>query len=123
MSQQAVLASLQTRIGQEIHVNLRGYPGVTKIPTCRTVELVGGKGQYGTTPCFADSQGEKTIGGFRVTEYTVNQDADQWHVLYAWRHNGSLYTLSQHVAPPLTFPKVVQSLNRMLASLVLVQPR
>jgi hypothetical protein len=110
-------------IGQEIHVNLRGYPGVTKIPTCRTVELVGGKGQVGTTPCFADSQGEKTIGGFRVTEYTVNQDADQWHVLYAWRHNGSLYTLSQHVAPPLTFPKVVQSLNRMLASLVLVQPR
>jgi hypothetical protein len=110
-------------LGQEIHVNLRGYPGVTKIPTCRTVELVGGKKQVGTTPCFADARGEKTIAGFRVTEYTVNQDADQWHVLYAWRHKGSLYTLSQHVAPPLTFPRVVQSLNRMLASLVLVQPR
>ena len=34
--------------------------------------------------------------------YTVNQDADQWHVLYAWTHNGTLYTLSEHVAPPLT---------------------
>jgi hypothetical protein len=110
-------------IGQEIHVNLRGYPGVTNVPTCRSVELVGGKKRVSTVPCFADSRGEKTIAGFRVTEYTVNQDADQWHVLYAWHHNGSLYTLSQHVAPPLTFPQVVQSLNRMLASLVLVQPR
>ena len=33
--------------------------------------------------------------------YTVNQDADQWHLLYAWTHNGSLYTLSEHIAPPL----------------------
>jgi hypothetical protein len=110
-------------LGQEIHINLRGYPGVTKIPTCRTVELVGGKRQVGTTPCFADSRGEKTVAGYRVTEYTVNQDADQWHVLYAWRHKGSLYTLSEHVAPPYTFPRIVQNLNRMMDALVLVQPR
>jgi hypothetical protein len=109
-------------LGQEIHINLRGYPGLTKVPTCRSVELVGGKKHVSSVPCFADSRGQKSIGGFRVTEYTVNQDADQWHVLYAWKHNGSLYTLSQHVAPPLTFPKVVQSLNRMMRSLVLVEP-
>jgi hypothetical protein len=24
-------------LGQEIHINLRGYPGVTKVPTCRTI--------------------------------------------------------------------------------------
>ena len=110
-------------IGQEIHINLRGYPGVTKIPICRSVELVGGKQHVTKVPCFDDSHGQKTIGGFRVTEYTVNQDADQWHVLYAWRHGGSLYTLSQHVAPPLTFPMVVRNLNRELASLVLVEPQ
>lgn len=110
-------------LGQEIHINLRGYPGVTKVPTCRTVELVGGKRHVGTTPCFADSRGEKTVAGYRVTEYTVNQDADQWHVLYAWRHKGSLYTLSEHVAPPFTFPRIVQNLNRMMDALVLVQPR
>jgi hypothetical protein len=110
-------------LGQEVHINLRGYPGVTKVPTCRTVELVGGKRHVGTTPCFADSRGEKTVAGFRVTEYTVNQDADQWHVLYAWRHKGSLYTLSEHVAPPFTFPRIVQNLNRMMDALVLVQPR
>ena len=109
-------------LGQEIHVNLRAYPGRTKVPTCRSVELVGGKRHVTAVPCFADSRGQKTIAGFRVTEYTVNQDADQWHVLYAWRHDGSLYTLSQHVAPPLTFPMVVRDLNRMLRSLVLVQP-
>ena len=54
--------------------------------------------------------------------YTANQDADRWHVLYAWRHDGSLYTLSQHVAVPLTYRKVVADLDRMLRSLVLVRP-
>ena len=108
--------------GQEIHINLRAYPGVTKVPTCRSVELVGGKTHVTKVPCFADSRGRKTIGGIRVTEYTVNQDADQWHVLYAWTRDGNLYTLSQHVAPPLTFPMVVRDLNRMMGSLVLVRP-
>ncbi len=107
---------------EEIHINLRGYPGLTKIPTCRSVDLVGGKKRVSYIPCFADARGQKTVGGIRVTEYTVNQDADQWHVLYAWRHNGSLYTLSQHVAPPYTFPQIVQYLNRMMRALVLVRP-
>jgi hypothetical protein len=110
-------------LGQEIHVNLRGYPGVTKVPACRNVELVGGKRHVTSVPCFADSRGQKSIAGFRVTMYTVNQDADQWHVLYAWKRAGSLYTLSQHVAPPLTFPMVVRDLNRELAGLVLIRPR
>jgi hypothetical protein len=110
-------------LGQEIHINLRGYPGVTKVPTCTSVDLVGDKRHVTKVPCFADSHGQKTVAGFRVTEYTVNQDADQWHVLYAWRHGGSLYTLSQHVAPPLTFPMVVRNLDRELASLVLVEPQ
>jgi hypothetical protein len=110
-------------LGQEIHVNLRGYPGVTKVPTCRSVELVNGKAHVTKVPCFADSRGQKTIAGFRVTQYTVNQDADQWHVLYAWTHAGSLYTISQHIAPPLTFPMVVRNLNRELGSLVLVEPQ
>jgi len=109
-------------VGQEIHINLRGYPGRTKVPTCTNVELVDGKRHVTNVPCFADPHGQKTIGGIRVTEYTVNQDADQWHVLYAWTHNRTLYTLSQHVAPPLTFPMVIRDLNRELASLVLVKP-
>ena len=53
-------------IGQEIHINLRGYPGVTKIPICRSVELVGGKQHVTKVPCFDDSHGQKTIGGVRV---------------------------------------------------------
>lgn len=110
-------------LGQEIHINLRGYPGVTRVPSCRSIELVGGKKHVSAVPCFADSRGQKTIAGYRVTMYTVNQDADQWHVLYAWRHKGSLYTLSEHVAPPYTFPRIVQNLNKMMDSLVLVRPR
>ena len=36
--------------GGELHVNLRGYPGVTKIPTCRT-----GGADSRNVPCFADA--------------------------------------------------------------------
>jgi hypothetical protein len=109
-------------IGQEIHINLRGYPGVTKVPTCRSVELVGGKQHVTKVPCFADPHGQKTIAGFRVTEYTVNQDADQWHLLYAWHANGGLYTVSEHLAPPLTYKHLLRYLKRELGSLVLIRP-
>ncbi len=109
--------------GGELHVNLRGYPGTTRIPTCKTVDVNGKIVTRGTTPCFADPGGTKTINGISATVYTVNQDADQWHVLYAWRHQGSLYTLSEHVAPPLTYRKVVANLDRMLRTLVLVEPK
>jgi hypothetical protein len=57
-----------------------------------------------------------------TTVYTANQRIATWHLRVAWRHDGSLYTLSQHVAPPFTYAKVVQDLNRMLDGLVLVQP-
>jgi hypothetical protein len=57
-----------------------------------------------------------------VTVYTANQGADLWHVLYAWRRNGSLYTLSEHVAPPYTYAQVISHLDRMTRRLVLVQP-
>jgi hypothetical protein len=109
-------------MGQEIHINLRGYPGKTAIPTCRETETVGKKVVTTHPPCFADPRGTSTIAGFRVTEYTVNQDADMWHVLYAWRYHGSLYTISQHISPPLTFPMVVRDLKQELASLVLINP-
>ena len=36
-----------------------------------------------------------------------------------WRKDGTLYTLSEHVAPPLTFNHVVRYLKQELASLVL----
>ena len=109
--------------GGELHVNLRGYPGKTAIPTCEDTLNDGGKIVRRKLPCFDDARGTKRAGGITVTMYTVNQGADQWHVLYAWRLNGSLYTLSQHVAPPLTYAKVVANLDRELASLELVRPK
>ena len=109
-------------VGQEIHINLRGYPGRTTVPKCRETNSVAGKQVVTHIPCFADPHGTSTIGGFRVTMFTVNQDADMWHVLYAWRYRGTLYTISQHIAPPLTYPMVVRDLKQELASLVLVRP-
>lgn len=103
--------------GGELHVNLRGYPGRTAIPACTR-----GGADKQRIPCFSDPRGKVTANGITATMYTVNQDADQWHVLLAWRHRGSLYTLSEHVAPPLTYRKVVAFLKRELRSLVLVEP-
>lgn len=110
----------ETGIGSgEVHVNFRGYPGVTRIPRCPNTDT----GKKRLIPCFSDRQGVETARGIRATVYTVNQGADTWHVLYAWRHDGSLYTVSQHVAPPLPYRKVIADLDRMLRSLVLVRPR
>ena len=108
--------------GGELHVNLRGYPGVTKIPTCEDTQTVNGVVRHPKLPCFADLHGHRRAGSIVATVYTVNQGADQWHVLYAWRRGGSLYTISEHVAPPLDYAKVVRNLDRMLHSLVLVKP-
>jgi hypothetical protein len=99
------------------HVILRGYPGRTSIPTCLG-------GIKGTTPlpCFAGANGHVTANGIHATLYTVNQEADAWHILLLWRHRGGLYTVSEHLAPPLNYSKVVAYLKRELASLVLIRP-
>ena len=106
----------------EVHVNLRGYPGRTKIPTCIYEDYNQGKLYKKPVPCFADARGTVSERGITATVYTVNQDADLWHVLYAWHFRGGLYTLSEHVAQPLTYKKVVANLHHMLRTLVVVQP-
>ena len=106
----------------EVHVNLRAYPGETRIPTCEDTLTVGGKTVRKNIPCFSDRQGEKRLGGVTVSVYTANQGADQWHILYAWHRKGTLYTLSEHVAPPYTYEQVISHLDRMMRRLVLVPP-
>ncbi len=106
----------------DVHVNFRGYPGRTTIPRCTTVVLTGKKAIRGTTPCFADKAGTQTANGITASVYRVNQDADQWHILLAWHHAGSLYTVSEHVIQPYTYAQVVHNLDRLLAGLVLVRP-
>jgi hypothetical protein len=110
-------------VANEVHVNLRGYPGRTRVPTCEDTLTVDGETVHKRTPCFSDPQGQRRIGPTTVTVYTANQGADTWHVLYAWRRNSSLYTLSEHVAEPYTYREVISHLNRMMRTLVLVQPQ
>jgi hypothetical protein len=98
----------------DVHVNFRGYPGRTAVPRC-----LDGKRAI---PCFSDPRGTRRIGGKRVTVYTVSRDADQWHVTYLWRRQGTLYTVSEHVAPPLTFRKVVANLDKLVGGLELIEP-
>ena len=103
--------------GGELHVNLRGYPGRMKIPTCPT-----GAGNSNPVPCFDDARGHVRSNGIDATLFTVNQGADQWHVALAWHHRGSLYTLSEHLAPPLNYERLLRYLKRELRSLVLIGP-
>ena len=105
--------------GGELHVNLRGYPGRTSIPKCVNADSK----KRELIPCFSDPHGRARANGIVATVFTVNQDADQWHVLYAWRHGGSLYTVSEHVAPPLNYTKVRRYLDRIIRGLVLVRPQ
>jgi hypothetical protein len=100
----------------EVHVNFRSYPGRTKIPTCPDLDT------NKPVPCFSDPKGKRLAGDIAARVYTANQGADQWHVLYAWKREGSLYTISEHVAPPYGYAGVVRNLNRMLNGLVLVRP-
>ena len=51
----------------DVHVNFRGYPGRTTIPTCKTIILSGKKTLRGTTPCFADPIGKKRAPGRLMT--------------------------------------------------------
>jgi len=103
--------------GGELHVNLRAYPGRTTIPTCRT-----GGSDSRNVPCFASPDGTVTANGITTTLYTVNQDADTWHYLLLWRRYGNLYTLSEHLAPPLNGPKLRRYLKQELTDLVLIKP-
>ena len=90
----------------------------TRVPRCVNADSKARE----PIPCFSDPGGRVRAGRITATVYNVNQDADQWHVLYAWRHQGSLYTVSEHVAPPLSHRKVRQYLDRIVRGLVVVQP-
>ena len=109
----------------DVHVNFRGYPGRTAIPRCQTIALEGTKTIRGITACFADPAGtDRAPGGIEATVYRVNQDADQWHILLAWRFRGSLYTVSEHVIKPYaSATRVLVNLRKLLSSLVLVRPQ
>lgn len=109
-------------VSREVHVNFRGYPRRTAVPTCESTETVKGKTVRKPIPCFSDPRGTRRIGNVKVTVYTVNQGIDAWHVLYAWRRNGSLYTVSEHVAAPYSYKQVLRNLDRMTRGLSLLEP-
>ncbi len=97
----------------EVHINLRGYPGETKVPECNG------------EPCFSGQRGTREVAGRTVDVYTVNRGADTWHALYSWKEDGSLYSVSQHVVPELglSYSRVVESLDRIMAGLVKIEPQ
>jgi hypothetical protein len=97
----------------EVHVNFRGYPGRVSIPGCNG------------RPCFNDPGVKKRIAGLDIQVYNVNRGADTWHILYAWKSNGSLYTVSQHVVPGLGLPygQVAANLDRIVRGLVRIDPQ
>lgn len=110
-------------VSREVHVNFRGYPGRTSVPSCESTLTVKGKTIREPIPCFSDPQPQKRrIGGITATVYTSNQGIDEWHVLYAWTRDGSLYTLSEHVASPYPYAQIVRNLDRMAKSLAVVEP-
>ena len=93
-------------VAGEVHVNFRGYPGRTTIPTCEDT-VVEGQDLAPEDSLLLDPKGTRRVAGLNPTLYTVNQGIDQWHLLYAWRRHGTLYTVSQHVTPPYSYNQVL----------------
>src|SRR5947208_15233861 len=54
----------------EVHVNLRGYPGRTKVPTCIYEDYNNNKLYRKPVPCFADARGAVHERGITATVYT-----------------------------------------------------
>ena len=103
----------------DVHVNFRGYPGSTAIPRCP-----GPVKKSKPIPCFSEPVATMRAHGIKATIYQVKQSADQWHILLAWKHNRSLYTVSEHVIAPYRFStQVKKNLARLLNGLVLVRPQ
>ena len=71
----------------DVHVNFRGYPGRTTIPTCATTIPNGKKTIRASPPPFSTA-GQSARTDITATVYRVNQDADQWHILLAWKQQG-----------------------------------
>jgi hypothetical protein len=94
-----------------------------RLPQCDNSTVEGGKVVHHFSRCFSDQKGKKRFGPKLATLYTSNQGADQWHLLYAWRENRSLYTVSEHVAAPYTYAQVLHNLNRTMSTLVRIAPR
>jgi hypothetical protein len=99
----------------EVHVNFHRWPG-TRMPLCRA------ESSKRMIPCYSDPAGRMRTNGIDARFYTVSRDADQWHLSYLWRRNGATYVVSEHVAPPYSFARVKQNMNRILRGLVLVRP-
>jgi hypothetical protein len=118
----AWLDRAESGIVGEVHVNFRGYPGRTALPVCDDLLRIKGRLTHKAIPCWADARGTRHVGGITAAVYTANQGADAWHVLYAWRQNGSLYSISEHVAPPYSSAQVVGNLDRILRNLVAIKP-
>ena len=90
----------------------------TKIPTCRT-----GGSDSRNVPCFADpGRHDLRERDHRAGLHGQPGRRRRGTACSLWRRDGTLYTLSEHVAPPLTFDQVVAYLKRELASLVLIAP-
>ena len=106
--------------GGELHVNLRGYPGRTRVPKCVNADSK----RRELIPCFSDPRRHACArAGSSATVYNVNQDADQWHVLYAWQPRAARSTRSASTSRRRSsYRKVRRYLDRILRSLVLVQP-
>ena len=94
-------------------------PGRTKIPTCPTADV--GKSARG--PVLRRPARPRCGARDHATVYTVNQDADQWHVLYAWHRNGLASTRSASTSRRRSpTRRSSRDLDRILRDLVLVAP-
>ena len=86
----------------ELHVNLRGYPGPHEDPDSASTGL---KDNI-LKPCFAGAaRHDHGRAGSRRRSTPSTRTPTRGTCCSLWHHNDGLYTLSEHLAPPLDYRK------------------
>ena len=91
----------------------RRLPAPRRRPRCDDVETTNGTSVWTKVPCSA-TVGDAPRRPHRGDALHGETRPRPWHLLFAWKSHGSLYTVSQHVAAPLTYSQVAGDLERML---------
>ena len=76
----------------DVHVNFRGYPGRTRHPEVPDDRARGDEDDPRGHELLRRPSRHAEGAGITATVYRVNQDADQWHMLLAWRYRGGRST-------------------------------
>ena len=110
-------------VSREVHLNFRGYPGRTTIPSCQTTRTVKGKTRTRSGPVLRRQRGnEEARRRSRRRSTPSTRASTSGTSSTCGVTDGSLYTVSEHVVSPYSYAQVVKNLERIIRGFVPLEP-